>query len=424
MLKQHPKGLYYLFVIEIWERFGFSILSAVQVLYMDKVLKFDDSTKGILYGAFLGASYLFPLLGGFVGDRVLGQTRTVASGVLSMALGYAGLALSGPDRVYLFYAGLALVAFGTGIFKVNMSTLLGNVYRHAPALKDAGFNIYYMGVNIGFTLGPIVATAVGLYWNDYRITFWIACGGMVLALLFIGLGQRVLGQANILFRASDHHADSETALAPHEFRDRIVTLVGLFLIAAFFWIPFYQNGMALTLFAERSTRAYRFLRPETYQVFNAIFIVLLTPPMLALFARLRRTGREPSTPVKIFMGMIVMALAMGLMAVGGLAGGNQDEKIMSPLWLIMTYLLITLAEIMFSPMGMSYVSKVAPPRVQGLMMGGWFCATALGALSAGIFGRFYRSMDHHLYFLMLSGISVLAGGLVLGILKRLKKYAE
>jgi POT family proton-dependent oligopeptide transporter len=423
MLRKHPKGLYYLFVIEMWERLGFAIMSAVYVLYMDKVLLLDDVRKGVLYGAFFGASYLFPLLGGWLGDQVFGQTRTLTAGVVMMAAGYVGLALSGVDSLAPFYAGLSLIAMGTGIFKVNMSSLVGNVYRDSPELKDAGFNIYYMGVNLGFTMGPLIATFVGAYWNDYRITFWIASAGMLGALACIALGRKTLKLSDSLHQAKVMQDTSEVVMSPGEFKDRIVTLIVLFLIATFFWIPFYQNGMALTLFAERSTVAYKFLRPETYQVFNAIFIVILTPPMLAMFGWLNRRRREPSTPVKIFWGLMIMGAAMGVMAIASLVGGNEDAPRMSPLWLIMTYLLITLGEILISPMGQSYVSKVAPAKIQGLMMGGWFAATAVGAMSAGLFGSFYAKMDHHWYFVMLAGISVFAACLILLCIKKLNKYA-
>ena len=154
MERKHPRGIWNLFLIEMWERFGFYIMSAVYVLYMEKDLHFDDAKKGVLYGLFLFASYIFPLLGGWLGDKVLGQLRTIRLGASMMALGYLALALSSLDRIALFYIGLALIASGTGIFKVNMSVLVGNLYRNRPDLKDAGFNIYYMGVNLGATIAP------------------------------------------------------------------------------------------------------------------------------------------------------------------------------------------------------------------------------------------------------------------------------
>ena len=424
MFKKHPKGLAVLFSVEMWERFGFYIMSAVYVLYMDKVLQFDDQRKGTLYGVFLAAAYLFPLVGGWLGDGLLGQLATIRIGLWMMALGYIGLTVSSPQLIAPFYVGLILIAVGTGIFKVNMSVLVGNLYRNKQELRDTGFNIYYMGVNVGATLGPLAATLIGAFFNNYNIAFLAAAIGMGLAIIAMEAGKKYLRQADsnsatVKAQIRQNNKDIDQK----EFWQRILVLIVLFVIASLFWMPFYQNGMALTLFADRSTVAYKFLRPETYVMFNAIFILLLTPPLLAVFARMRAKSRELSTPVKIFFGMIIMAVAMGIMVWASLSGGDADKPMMSPAWLITTYLFITLAEILISPMGQSYVSKVAPQRIQGLMMGAWFGSTALGAFSSGIFGRFYSSISHHEYFLLLMGLSLFAGLLVLLFMKPLKRFA-
>jgi len=424
MLKKHPKGLMALFLIEMWERFGFYIMSAVYVLYMDKVLHFSDSVKGTLYGAFLAASYMFPLVGGWLGDKVLGQIRTIRIGAVMMAIGYVGLAVSSLQFIEPFYLGLIFVALGTGIFKVNMSVLVGNLYRDKMELKDTGFNIYYMGVNVGATIGPLAATIIGILFENYNITFWSAAVGMIISILSLEFGKKYLSEADTRgVHKAMYTQRNNTLMDTKEFWQRIVTLAILFLIASLFWLPFYQNGLALTLFADRSTVAYTFLRPETYVMFNAIFILVLTPPLLSLFSYLRGRDKEPSTPIKIFLGLLIMGFAMGIMVLASLTGGNDDMKIMSPMWLISTYFFITLAEILISPMGQSYVSKVAPPKIQGLMMGGWFLSTALGSLSSGIFGNFYSRIAHHEYFALLAGISVLAAFFVLLFMKKLQRFA-
>ena len=424
MKRTHPRGIWSVFLVEMWERFGFYIMSAVYVLYMEKDLHFDDAKKGVLYGLFLFASYTFPLLGGWLGDAILGQLRTVRLGASMMAVGYVALALSSLDRLALFYIGLALIASGTGIFKVNMSVLVGNLYRNRSDLKDAGFNIYYMGVNVGAAIGPGAATVLGILFEDYHVSFWAAACGMALALLIMQLGQKSLREVDTSQSAALREQNDGEIIERREFWRRIATLGALFVIAALFWVPFYQNGLALTLFADRSTVAYRFLRPETYLIFNAFFILVLTPPLLALFGRLRRSGREPSTPVKIFLGLLIMSFAMFIMVVASWLGGNRDLPIMSPMWLVTCYLFITLAEILISPMGQSYVSKVAPPKIQGLMMGGWFASTAVGSLSSGIFGSFYSTLTHDQYFILLAGLSVFAALLVLVFMKNLRRYGN
>jgi POT family proton-dependent oligopeptide transporter len=424
MFKKHPKGMVVLFLIEMWERFGFYIMTAVYVLYMEKTLKFDDSEKGLLYGLFLAAAYLFPLAGGWLGDKIIGQIQTIRIGIGLMMFGYIGLAVSSQELVWPFFAGLISVAVGTGIFKVNMSVLVGNLYRDKVHLKDAGFNIYYMGVNVGATIGPLTATILGALFESYNISFWAASAGMLISAVSLEGGKHYLAEADTRSKEIKEHINNQAEMSSKETVQRIITLIVLFLIAALFWVPFYQNGMALTLFADRSTIPYKFLRPETYVMFNAVFILILTPPLLLLFSKMRERNLEPSTPVKIFTGLLIMGGAMGIMALASVMGGNLDQPVMSPLWLISTYLFITLAEIMISPMGQSYVSKVAPPKIQGLMMGGWFGSTALGALSSGIFGRFYSTISHDLYFLLLAGLSVFAALMVLVFMRKLKRFAE
>jgi POT family proton-dependent oligopeptide transporter len=439
MLKKHPRALAFIFFTEMWERVGFYTLMAILVLYMDKVLGWSDARKGDYYGLFLALCYFVPLLGGWLGDKVIGQIRTVRAGAFLMALGYVGLAVSGPGRVAAFYVGLLLIGLGTGIFKVNMAVLVGNLYAGRPELKDAGYNIFYMGVNLGAMVAPLVATLNNAVFHSYNLSFWVAAVGMVFALIIFRAGEphlrpmdTKLGTGGVIPAAKGPTGDAPTAVSPaasgagadkREERQRIATLVILFLIVILFWVAFYQNFFGLTLFAERSTVVLKWLRPETYQFFEPFFILALTPLLLALFSRLNRAGKEPSTPVKILLGMLIMSLAMGVMVFAALAGGNRDENIMSPAWLIGTYFIVTLAEILISPMGQSFVSKVAPPKIAGLMMGGWFAATAAGSYGSGLLGKSYSSMAHHEFFLLLAGLMLLAAVLVALFLKKLKRFA-
>ncbi len=423
MFKKHPNGLSVLFFTEMWERFGFYILMAILVLYMEHEFGWDDSTKGNYYGWFLAAVYFIPLLGGWLGDKVLGQINTAKTGSLLMCVGYIFLALSSKSNPLFFFIGLFLVAFGTGIFKVNMSVLVGNLYSSTPALKDAGFNIYYMGVNVGAAIAPLAATLFSTYFGSYRISFWAAAVGMVVSFFIFRSGEKRLVVTHHNKKRDDDNLSAAPAMEKNEFTQRIVTLVILFLIVIFFWIGFYQNGFALTLFAERSTQILSWLRPETYQFFNPFFILVLTPILLSFFARLNAKGKEPKTPVKIFAGMVVMGIAMAIMIPASLFGGNENAHNMSPLWLISTYFVVTIAEIMISPMGQSFVSKVAPPKIQGLMMGGWFAATAAGSYGSGFMGKYYSDFLHHQYFLILACLLAFSAVLVLISLKKLQRFS-
>ncbi|MBN2356636.1 peptide MFS transporter [candidate division KSB1 bacterium] len=425
MFKNHPRGLQPLFFTEIWERFGFYILMAVLVLYMDQEFGWDDSRKGSIYGWFLGLVYFIPILGGWLGDRILGPKRTIKIGAALMLFGYVFLTLSATDRVWCFYLGLFLIAVGTGIFKVNMSVSIGSLYSREDGRKDAAFNIYYMGVNIGATVAPMAATLISAALHSYRISFAAAAVGMVFCLIIFRQGQKHLSQNNTAAAAtlpSDAAATAPTD--KREDRQRVITLIILFAIVIFFWVAFYQNYFTMTLFAQRSTITSHILRPETYQFFNPFFILVLTPPMLALFARLRARGKEPASPVKIFSGMLFSGFSMLVMVFAALAGGNLDQNNMSPLWLISAYFIVTIGEILVSPMGQSFVSRVAPQRLQGLMMGLWFGATAVGSYLSGQFGRYYSDFQHHQYFLILMAMLFFAALLVLLSMKKLRRFAE
>ena len=263
MLKRHPRTLAYIFFAEMWERVGFYTLMAILVLYMDKVLGWTDARKGDVYGLFLALCYFVPLLGGWIGDRWLGRRLTIKIGAVLMAGGYAGLAVSSPTQTATFFLGLLLIGIGTGVFKVNMAVLVGNLYVDKPELRDAGFNIYYMGVNIGATIAPLLATYVSIRYGSYNLSFWICGAGLLVALAILQASHTRLAAADLKavprLAAAPASAPGSAATTDEDGR-RIVTLVILFLSVIFFWVAFYQNAFALTLFAERSTRAFGWLR--------------------------------------------------------------------------------------------------------------------------------------------------------------------
>jgi POT family proton-dependent oligopeptide transporter len=447
MLKNHPRGLMVLFFTEMWERFGFYIMMAILYLYMDKTLGWTDERKGDYYGAFVGLVYFIPILGGFLGDRVLGQRHTIRVGAVLMTIGYIALALSSLERLVFFYLGLLLVAVGTGLFKANISVLVGALYEEGSRLKDAAFNIFYMGVNLGAALAPLAATYISLRYESYNLSFAVAAVGMVVSMIIFQMGRKSLLPVHTSTPTMTPSAGPQAGVDSRaEDRQRITSLLILFAIAIFFWVAFYQNGSSLTLFAERSTARYSLtlpvpaflatalrlqspsvsltLNPETYQVFNPLFILLLTPVLVATFARLREKGLEPSSAAKICTGMVIMGLSVLIMVLASRAGGNRDQNIMSPWWLISTYFVVTISEILVSPMGLSFVSKVAPARMRGLMMGGWFAATAIGGYGSGLLGKYYSQVPHHSFFLIIAAMPFCSALLVLPFLKRLNKFSR
>ncbi len=424
MMDKHPRGLTVVFFTEMWERFGFYVLMAILVLYMNDELQWTDARKGDFYGWFLGAVYFFPLLGGWLGDRILGYRQTIRLGAVLLCFGYAALALSSASQIGWFYAGLVLVAVGTGVFKSNMSATVGHLYEDGSPLKDAAFNIYYMGVNIGAAIAPLVATFIHARFNSYNISFAAASAGMILAILVFETGRKHLPvQPPKRTRDPAAHADAAMAGDRGEDGKRIAALFTLFVIVIFFWVAFYQNGFALTLFAARSTVVSGILRPETYQFFDPVFILLLTPLVVSGFRRMARSGREPSSAFKIFLGMAISGVSMLVMWLASLAGGDGDINVMSPLWLVASYLVLALGEILVSAMGLSFVSKVAPRRLSGLMMGFWFVATSAGSYGAGMLGKSYSMMPHHQFFLLIAVLLFVASGMVLLTLKRLNRFS-
>ena len=425
MLKNHPRGLMVLFFTEMWERFGFYIMMAIFYLYMEKNLGWDDDRKGSYYGLFLGMVYFVPILGGFLGDRILGQRNTIRLGAVLMMFGYVALAFSSLERIAFFYAGLVLVAVGTGLFKANISVLVGNLYAEGSKHKDAAFNIFYMGVNLGAALAPLAATLISVRYGSYNLSFAAAAVGMVISLIIFQVGTRHLipahaGGSSTAPSAVEQVMDASRA----EDRQRITALFTLFIIAIFFWVAFYQNGSSLTLFAERSTLKLDWLKPETYQFFNPFFILVLTPMLVAAFGRLREKGLEPSSASKIFAGMAIMGFSVLIMVFASHAGGDRDQNLASPMWLISSYFAVTVSEILVSPMGLSYVSKVAPARMRGLMMGCWFGSTAIGSYGSGLLGKYYGQFQHHDFFLLIAALPFVSALLVLPFLKRLNRFSR
>lgn len=479
MLKNHPRGLMVLFFTEMWERFGFYTLMAILYLYMEKNLGWDDQRKGDYYGLFLGMVYFVPILGGFLGDRVLGQRHTIRLGAVLMTFGYVALTLSSLERIGLFYAGLVLVAVGTGLFKANISVLVGGLYEEGSKFKDAAFNIFYMGVNLGAALAPLAATFIGKHYDGllkwlqarenlaplartlvdnniggYNLAFAAAAVGMVISMIVFQVGRRCVVRAHASSSSSADKSPTERGRDARDIaissraedRQRIASLFTLFAIAIFFWVAFYQNGSSLTLFAERSTAPYSLAIPlpsflvsllglkssvvslplntETYQFFNPFFILVLTPLLVMTFARMRKEGLEPSSASKIFAGMTVMGFSVLIMVFASRAGGDRDENLMSPLWLISSYFAVTIAEILVSPMGLSFVSKVAPQRMRGLMMGCWFGSTAIGSYGSGLLAKYYGQFHHHDFFLIIAALPFVSALLVLPFLKRLNRFSR
>jgi POT family proton-dependent oligopeptide transporter len=299
-----------------------------------------------------------------------------------------------------------------------------------------------MGVNIGAAISPWAALLLRQAYNkntesfvkfgidNYHACFALAGVGMIVALIIASLQQKKYDYADsIHFRktTSDHSAEQSEHhldIPRSEYVERLATLCILFAIAMFFWVSFYQNGTALTYFAKYSTQKIDWLTPEVYQTFNPIFIVTLTPLLIGFLAHLARKGISLTTPDKIMLGFFAAGLAPLVMSIASyIDKSSLAPNSMSPLWLIGTYFMVTIAEILISPLGMSYVSKVAPPSMGSIIMGLWLGATGVGSLMAGLFASLYNKLDRSVFFLIIMGLLFLSAAAVFVFKKKLNKFA-
>jgi len=406
----HPPGLYVLFFTELWERYSFYSMMAILTLYMDEALHFDASRIGRVYGGYIGGVYLLPLVGGLLADRVLGFYRAVVIGGTIMMIGHLVLAV---ESLPFFYAGLVLLAAGTGLLKPNVSTIVGNLYRDRPALRDAGFNLFYMGINIGGLISPL-----GVAWFrahfGWSVAFGSAAGAMLLSLICFVAGRRFIGEAAALVPAE---ADESGAASSDDARSRVLVLLLMFAIVAVFWLAFYQNGFTLTFWARDNTVTT--VAPETFQSVEPFGVIAFSFALVFAWTWMGRRGIEPSTPVKILSGILLVAVAFAVMTTAALAGGDHGR--VSLWWLVSAYLLIALGEVCLSPMGLSLVNRVAPPRSRGVMMGAWFVGLSAGGYFSGALGAYWTRMPHSRFFLMVTGILVIAALALAALMPRLKR---
>jgi POT family proton-dependent oligopeptide transporter len=446
-LDKHPKGLYVLFATEMWERFSFYSMLSLFTLYLqnsDQGFGWARNDATRVYSYYLALVYFSPLLGGWIADRKLGYRRSVMIGGFFFMAGH--LLLSFRVEAIMYVALMSLV-IGNGFFKPNVSAMVGKLYPEGSHLKDRAFNIFYMGINIGAFTAPIVMEVVKTR-VGYHPAFAVAAGGMVISVSILWRFKRHLegvdrgtgagtargaAQESAALSSPGHHAlDSVPDWK------RIAALIVIFLIVVVFWMAFHQNGATWTYFANDNTDwGSSSVVPVIITILtlglvdgsnvsgvisnaiNPFFVIVLTFPLIWFWGWLDKKGKEPSTPTKMGIGMLFVAGAYLLMYQAAVSGGNAGK--VSPWWLISGYAVITTGELMLSPMGLSLVSKVAPVRLRGLMMGGWFAATAAGNYLVGTIGVKWTIWSHSKFFLVVAFMAASVGILLFFIVKPLKK---
>ena len=463
MANKHPKGLVAASLTNMGERFGFYTMMAILVLFLQTKFGLTGEKAGLIYSVFYFSIYILAFVGGLIADKLRNYKGVILVGLLVMAGGYVIMAIPSATPVpnqTLFLVitciGLFTIAFGNGLFKGNLQALVGQMYDNEKygKMRDSGFSLFYMFINVGAIFAPFTAVGVRNAWlgkhgylynsdlpglchqhlngslsadalarftelmqqvgskttdltmfaNDYlnvfttgyHYAFACAIGAMFISLIIYLVNRSKFPDPQSAADKKEGAAEI-IEMDAKEVKQRMYALFAVFGVVIFFWFSFHQNGLTLTMFAKEFTDLSAIVinlgfvtiqGAEIFQSINPIFIVILTPIVMAVFGWLRSIGKEPSTPKKIAIGMFIAAMAYVVMAIGsrGLPlqsdlagmGGLPDAQRVTPFLLIGTYLILTIAELFISPLGISFVSKVAPPKYQGIMQGGWLGATAIG----------------------------------------------
>lgn len=388
----HPPGLSTLFFTELWERFSYYGMRAILILFMVAPaekggLGFDVAKASWIYGLYTSMTYMTSLPGGWMADRFLGQRKAVLIGGIVIALGHFSLAFT---SLPFFFTGLLLIVSGTGLLKPNVSSMVGALYGPDDPRRDSGFSIFYMGINIGAMLSPLVCGYLGQK-ISWHWGFAAAGFGMTLGLIQYVAGGRRLGEAGLRPKKSETKTERVGDRFTEVEKKRLAVIGILFIFSALFWAAFEQAGSSLNLFADKLTRTSIFgwqFPSSWFQSVNSVFIILLAPVFAWLWVRLGK--REPSSPAKFAFGLLFVGLGF-LVMVGAALASRPEQNPVSPLWLIVVYLLHTIGELCLSPVGLSTVTKLAPARVVGLMMGVWFLSISLGNFVGGWVAGFFGS---------------------------------
>jgi POT family proton-dependent oligopeptide transporter len=426
-----------LFFTELWERFAYYGMRALLILYL-----IDTTTGGLgwtqarashLYGWYNGLAYLAPVAGGWLADRFLGTNRSLAIGGAVISVGHFTLAFGPPGA---FYVGLALIIAGTGFFKPNVYTMVGQLYPLSDSRRDSGFTLYYMGINLGALFGPLVCAWFAANPRfGWRYGFAAAGVSMLIGLLFYlgtrGNALRGIGAPPAPRPRSGAGSYPGIRLTPQD-RRRILALAIVTVFVVFFWLAFEQIGSSLNIFAAHRTDrvAHGWLArlvpngeipAAWFQAVNPLFVLLLAPVIASLWQRLG--SRAPSTPSKMALGLILLGLAYVVMVIGAARG--DEGLLVSPWFLVGFYFVYSLGELCFLPAGFSFVGQTAPARLASMLMGIWFTANfvanLLGGYLAGMVerierGEFFRVLGGQADFFLIFVISCLLAGCLLGAL--------
>ncbi|GAB4133101.1 MAG: peptide MFS transporter [Raineya sp.] len=444
---KHPPGLYLLFFTEMWERFSYYGMRGILTLYLSKTameggLGFAKADATVIYGWFTGLVYLTPIIGGYIADRYIGQRRAILIGGITMMLGQFSLASTPHLDTWATWLGLAMLIIGNGFFKPNISTIVGNLYPQGDPRRDSAFTIFYMGINLGAFLAPLVC---GYFAEDLfavkkmvdgkmvveRYAFeygFLAAGlGMLLGqIVFNSMAQKYLGEIgkSVKKMSLEEQAEHNKPLTPEE-RDRMAVILTITIFTVFFWAGFEQAGSSLTLYTDSyiNRQVGSFTIPTSwFQSVNPLFIVALGPLFASLWLSLAKKGKDLSIPVKMSLGMILLGIGFFFMVGAVLErGGNiEDTAIKAGLhWLVLTYLFHTIGELCLSPIGLSMVTRLAPVKLASMLMGVWFLAPFLAQIVGGYIASYVEKLGALEIFAAIGGFAIAAGLVLFAIARKL-----
>ena len=439
----HPRGLFVLFMTEMWERFSYYGMRALLILYLTKHFLFGDAEAGLIYGSYASLVYAMPVIGGMIADRWLGYRKAIAFGAVLLVCGHIGMAFEGDPATRLdgdvvrdgfytqvFYLSLAFIIIGVGFLKANISTIVGKLYGPDDPRRDGGFTIFYMGINLGAFIATLACGYLGET-HGWAYGFGLAGIGMLFGLvtfirgretlmgygeppegaqlqerLAVGLTREQLiylsGIAGVFVIWQVIQYTRELGLMLSLFggavvvwliwfsvrhctsleRNRMLVMLFLIVTSVFFWALFEQAGSSLTLFTDRNVALGETITAGMFQSLNPLFIILLAPVFAWAWVSLERSGLEPSTPAKFGLGILQVGLGFAVLVYGASLAGPDGKVWMG--WLAIMYLLHTTGELCLSPVGLSMITKLSVQRVAGMMMGVWFLSSSFAAYAAGV----------------------------------------
>jgi proton-dependent oligopeptide transporter, POT family len=424
MKNRHPKGLAILFFTEMWERFSFYGMRAILVLYLVKETMGDNpgmgwnSTQALaLYGWYTMLVYVMAIPGGIIADRFLGQKKTVFIGGLLIAAGQLTLVVDNPIA---FYTGLALVISGVGCLKPNISTMVGGLYKEGDPRRDAGFTIFYIGINIGAASAPLLVGYIGEVWG-WHYGFGIAGIGMLLGLGVYMWGMKYLKEVGNFVPVKKIEGTNKHVPMTKVEKDRIVVLLISFLIVIIFWAAYEQAGGLMNIYTNdkvnRAVLGWE-IPASLFQSVPAFFVIIFGTIVAAFWTKRGQKGKENSSLFKMAIGIMITGTGFLMMSGAALQAATGVKAML--IWLILSYLLQVIGELSLSPVALSFITKLAPAKYASIMMGVYFAATGLGNKLAGLVGEFATKAGELQIFTGIFVFCLAFGLLLLVFFKKLK----